>query len=261
MKIVPKSSIISKLQIFKNGGRIPMFKESGTLQIQEGLNIPTYEGDFGNAFTQARMNKVKTFRWNGNLYNTNIDYDNGPSLMELLKPQQPEQKTPDLDIYHKFSSRNYDEFVKVLYPIFEKALKKQGYSTTHLQNLIRQAGLESDYGLKPVGSQGFNLGGIKWENNPKSATYKYKHSTNPKDNEEYIDFDSLEDYADYKVWLLDDTYDALNAANTSDFIERLHGKNKYKKHYSEDKQSYIYNLNHMRSLDSAYNNYVSTLNN
>lgn len=64
------------------------------------------------------------------------------------------------------------------------------------------------------------------------------------------------DYADYKVDLLHNTYNALNARDTNDFVNRLHGNNPSKKSYSANKAGYMKTLNGMTSLDKAYNNYV-----
>lgn len=157
----------------------------------------------------------------------------------------------------KFSTRNFDEFVSVMYPIFEASFKKYNLPITQMQNVLRQAAYESGYGTNPRGAQGYNLGGIKWENNPNSRTYNYKHTTYPGDGIEYVDFDSLQDYADYKIFLLNDTYHALDAPNTNEFVERLHGKNPSKKSYSANKNGYRTTLNTMRSLDKAYERYVS----
>lgn len=46
-------------------------------------------------------------------------------------------------------------------PIFKEALEENGLPTTNLNNLVRQAALESNYGLDPRGERGFNLSGIK----------------------------------------------------------------------------------------------------
>lgn len=180
----------------------------------------------------------------GNIYNTK---------------QKPSPSVPVQDnskYTHRFKSKNFDEFVEVMYPIFEEALTSKGYPTTQIQNLIRQAAFESTYGTDPRGTRGYNLGGIKWDSNPNSRTHKYKHSTGP-DGIEYVDFDNLRDYADYQVYLLDDTYKALNARDTNDFVRRLHGGNPSKKSYSSNPEGYMKNLNGMVSLDRAYNNYVA----
>ena len=50
----------------------------------------------------------------------------------------------------------------------------------------------------------------------------YNHATNSKDNLEYVDFDNLKDYLEFKIDLLNNRYDAINAENDKDFVDRLH---------------------------------------
>lgn len=217
--------------------------DNGVTYARRGLKlIPKFQnaGILGNTYVAPQDNiKTKTVRVN----------------FPQQKAKKPVINSGNLDIYHRFSQKNFEEFVSVMYPIFEQALMKGGYPTTNIQNLIRQAALESGYGTQPRGKRGYNLGGIKWFNSPSSGTYKYKHTTGP-DGQEYIDFDSLQDYADYKVKLLNDVYNALDAKDTNDFVNRLHGDNPSKKSYSASKHTYIINLNGTKSLDRAYNNYL-----
>lgn len=244
-KLAPRSNTQIKLAIFRNGGRVQKCGLGDIISKGIAYIFNGQDGTFNGAFRKARNEGQEYFRWNGNLYNTN------------LKPTSFQPKESSLDITHKFTSRNFDEFISVMYPIFEDSLKRKGLPTTQIQNLIRQAAYESTYGTDPRGSQGYNLGGIKWFNDPNSNTYKYKHTTNPKDGLEYVDFDSLQDYADFKVDLLHNTYKALDARDTNDFVKRLHGNNPYKKSYSANPNGYMKTLNGMLSLDKAYNNYVA----
>lgn len=115
-----------------------------------------------------------------------------------------------------------------------------------INNLVRQAALESNYGLDPRGERGFNLSGIKHPGD--SIAPKYKKSRY-KDGFDYIDFDNLKDYANYKVKVLNDRYKALDAKDTNDFIDRLHGNNSGGYNYSADKDSYRRNLNGTLSLN------------
>lgn len=166
-----------------------------------------------------------------------------PFLNKILRGQQP-----SLDYSHKFGSTKdkFKEFADVMTPIFREALEENGYPTTNLNNLVRQAALESNYGLEPRGDRGFNLGGIKHPGDKIAPKYK---KSRYKDGFDYIDFDNLRDYANYKVKLLDNRYDALGAKNTNDFISRLHGANPHKSSYSADRDSYRRNLNGTISLN------------
>lgn len=180
----------------------------------------------------------------------------GPSFASMILTGNPssfinkilEGKKPSLDYTHKFGSTDnkFQEFASVMTPIFKEALEKNGYPLTNLNNIVRQAALESSYGLDPRGERGFNLGGIKHPGDSIAPKYKKTKHT---DGEYYIDFDNLGDYASYKVKLLNDRYNALDARNTNDFIDRLHGNNPNKSNYSADKKSYLRNLNGTKSLD------------
>ena len=180
----------------------------------------------------------------------------GPSFASMILTGNPssfinkilEGKKPSLDYTHKFGSTNnkFQEFASVMTPIFKEALEKNGFPLTNLNNIVRQAALESSYGLDPRGERGFNLGGIKHPGDSIAPKYKKTKHT---DGEYYIDFDNLGDYASYKVKLLNDRYNALDARNTNDFIDRLHGNNPNKSNYSADKKSYLRNLNGTKSLD------------
>ena len=180
----------------------------------------------------------------------------GPSFASMMLTGNPssfinkilEGKKPSLDYTHKFGSTDnkFQEFASVMTPIFKEALEKNGYPLTNLNNIVRQAALESSYGLDPRGERGFNLGGIKHPGDSIAPKYKKTKHT---DGEYYIDFDNLGDYASYKVKLLNDRYNALDARNTNDFIDRLHGNNPNKSNYSADKKSYLRNLNGTKSLD------------
>lgn len=230
-------------QAFRKGGQIQKCQVGDIIQKGFAYVFNGQDGTFNQAFNNAKKQGQRYFRWNGKLYNTSVK-----------TAAQPAQK---LDIHHKFKSRNFDEFVNVMYPIFEASFKKYNIPTTQIQNVLRQSAYESAYGTSPRGAQGYNFGGIKWENNPKSQTYKYKHTTYSGDGLEYVDFNNLQDYADYKVSLLNDTYHALDAPTTDEFISRLHGKNPAKKSYSANPNGYRDTLNGMKSFDKAYNNYMT----
>ena len=153
-----------------------------------------------------------------------------------------EGNKPTLDYTHKFGSTDnkFEEFASTMTPIFREALEENGLPTTNLNNLVRQAALESNYGLDPRGERGFNLSGIKHPSDKIAPTYK---KSRYKDGFDYIDFDDLKSYANYKVKVLNDRYKALDAKDTNDFIDRLHGNNSGGYNYSADKDSYRRNLN------------------
>ena len=213
----------------------------------------------GGIVTQA-INKVKSFlpkeepKEPINVVDVAKEYAPSAVASMLLGNINPfvskllEGKKPSLDYSHKFGStgNKFEEFASVMTPIFKEALEENGLPTTNLNNLVRQAALESNYGLDPRGERGFNLSGIKHPGD--SIAPKYKKSRY-KDGFDYIDFDNLKDYANYKVKVLNDRYKALDAKDTNDFIDRLHGNNSGKYNYSADKDSYRRNLNGTLSLN------------
>lgn len=201
---------------------------------------PSYNTDipFATAFTDAIRNNQENFQWGDNIYNTDIDWKHHFSKDE--KGNNP-----------------FKEFAEIMYPAVIKVLQEQGLPIANAHNIVRQAAIESNYGTDPRGAQGYNLSGIKWT---KSADPKYKHTTGA-DGEEYIDFDNLKDYIYYKVKILNDNYDALNAKNAKDFARRLHPNaagiptnqraSGYKGDYSGDYNSYKNNITNLNSLDKT----------
>ena len=224
-------------------------------QLENGGVIKAQDG----IVTQA-INKVKSFlpkeepKEPINVVDVAKEYAPSAVASMLLGNINPfvskllEGKKPSLDYSHKFGStgNKFEEFASVMTPIFKEALEENGLPTTNLNNLVRQAALESNYGLDPRGERGFNLSGIKHPGD--SIAPKYKKSRY-KDGFDYIDFDNLKDYANYKVKVLNDRYKALDAKDTNDFIDRLHGNNSGKYNYSADKDSYRRNLNGTLSLN------------
>ena len=224
-------------------------------QLENGGVIKAQDG----IVTQA-INKVKSFlpkeepKEPINVVDVAKEYAPSAVASMLLGNVNPfvskllEGKKPSLDYSHKFGStgNKFEEFASVMTPIFKEALEENGLPTTNLNNLVRQAALESNYGLDPRGERGFNLSGIKHPGD--SIAPKYKKSRY-KDGFDYIDFDNLKDYANYKVKVLNDRYKALDAKDTNDFIDRLHGNNSGKYNYSADKDSYRRNLNGTLSLN------------
>lgn len=166
--------------------------------------------------------------------------------INMPEPIIQKTKTVQNPIYHFGNTNNKEqEFASIMVPIFGKALYSEGIQTSkdNLDNLVRQAALESNYGLDPRGQSGFNLSGIKWY---KGCPYG---KTKGVDGQEYIDFPSLEDYAKYKVRLLNNKYNVFNAKNTTDFVDRLHGNNPSKANYSTSKDKYLSALKNMKTLN------------
>lgn len=177
----------------------------------------------------------------------------GPSLLQTILMGNPMplatkivEKEPDYKHHFGKTNNKFKEFADVMTPIFKEVLIENNMPTNNLNNIVRQAALESNYGLDPRGEQKNNLSGIKHPGQKIAPKYK---ATRYKDGFDYFDFDNLKDYANYKVKLLNNRYGALEAKDTDEFINKLHGDNKFKSHYSADVNSYRRNLNNTTSLD------------
>lgn len=220
-KIVPEESTAT-----------PHYNKENTLYAQLGLKLPGFQNSI-----QVTDNERKP----------NLSYPVNTEYGDYI----PNSNYPNLDYYHKFgqTDNKFKELAEILKPIFVQVLKEKNLPLTQVDNLVRQAALESQYGLDPRGSRGFNLGGIKWNNNQTDREW-----TKHKDGEKYIDFENLYDYAQYKVDLLNSRYNALTATSTNDFVDRLHGNNDTNSNYSQGKDNYIRTLNRTTSLNKYLSN-------
>ena len=142
-----------------------------------------------------------------------------------------------------FKTKDIGNFSNVMSKIYTKVLTDLNLPLHNVPNLVRQDALESSYGTSTRGN-GFNLGGVKVFQDKEKLGTKYK------DGFYYRNFGNLEDYARYKVKLLENDYGGIISAPASEFIDRLHGKNPGKKNYSANKRHYINSFKGMRTLDS-----------
>lgn len=220
------------LYLFNNVAQAPTKKKDTTLYAQLGLKLPGFQNSI-----QVTDNERKP----------NLSYPVNTEYGDYI----PNSNYPNLDYYHKFgqTDNKFKELAEILKPIFVQVLKEKNLPLTQVDNLVRQAALEGQYGLDPRGSRGFNLGGIKWNNNQTDREW-----TKHKDGEKYIDFENLYDYAQYKVDLLNSRYNALTATSTNDFVDRLHGNNDTNSNYSQGKDNYIRTLNRTTSLNKYLSN-------
>ena len=220
------------LYLFNNVAQAPTKKKDATLYAQLGLKLPGFQNSI-----QVTDNERKP----------NLSYPVNTEYGDYI----PNSNYPNLDYYHKFgqTDNKFKELAEILKPIFVQVLKEKNLPLTQVDNLVRQAALESQYGLDPRGSRGFNIGGIKWNNNQTDREW-----TKHKDGEKYIDFENLYDYAQYKVDLLNSRYNALTATSTNDFVDRLHGNNDTNSNYSQGKDNYIRTLNRTTSLNKYLSN-------
>lgn len=131
------------------------------------------------------------------------------------KESKPTYTTSTNTTSSSFKSKN--EFKAIMLPIYERILSQMGLNTAYAKALVAQDGLESAWGTKPSGK--FNFGGIKG----KGSVKRTREVINGKDvyiNDSFRDFDSLEDYAKYKISLLNNRYKAFTG-DISGFADRV----------------------------------------
>lgn len=117
---------------------------------------------------------------------------------------------------YTFASK--EDFKSTMLPIYEKVLSEKGINPIFAKSLVAQDGLESAWGSKPSGDN--NFGGIKG----KGRIMKTREVENGKDvykDQEFRNFTSLEDYAKYKVNLLDGKRYKAFDGGLEDFSRRV----------------------------------------
>lgn len=150
---------------------------------------------------------------------------------EVYADIQTEDEKPSLDIpatvtLPKISNVKFKttkDFVDTMRPIYESVLASRGIDKSYANYLVAQAALESNWGKSQSGKN--NLSGIKVMASQKGkglgTVRKTREVINGKDvyiNDEFRDFDSLEDFAKYHIDLLNNKrYHAFDG----DFINNV----------------------------------------
>ena len=145
---------------------------------------------------------------------------------QTLPPEQPKESFPlTKGIYNfgipktkttdKISFTTNNEFVSTMRDTFKKKLSEKGLNPDYADSLVAQAALESAWGKSTSGKH--NYGGIKG----KGTTKRTREVINGKStyiNDSFRDFNSLDEYANYQVNLLNGPrYKAFSG----DFISRV----------------------------------------
>lgn len=136
-------------------------------------------------------------------------------IEEIQMHKKPEIKEATAKAI-RFESK--EEFKDTMIPIYESLLVKRGLNPVFAKALVAQDGLESAWGSKPSGN--FNFGGIKG----KGAIKRTREVINGKDvyiNNSFRDFNSLEDYANFKIDLLNSNRYNAFSGNISEFADRV----------------------------------------
>lgn len=155
-----------------------------------------------------------------------IDLEEDPETSEKTERTKttisdPDPKpTPSLNTNKTF--KNKEEFKRTMLPIYEKILSKMGLNTAYAKMLVAQDGLESGWGKSAQGR--FNYGNITLGSN-KSRSYTVGNDKDKDGNpitQKFVNYDSLEDYAQAKVQLLNSSrYRAFNGP-LQEFANRVY---------------------------------------
>lgn len=134
-----------------------------------------------------------------------------PQEKVIIEIPQEETKYPKV-------FQNKSEFIKVMTPLYEKILASKGIDTSFAKALVQQSGLESNWGKSQSGK--FNLGGIKG----KGTKRRTREVINGKDQyiyDSFRDFNSLEDYANYHVNLLNNNRYRALSGTVNEFADKV----------------------------------------
>ena len=156
------------------------------------------------------------------------DSENGDSEIDInslgYKPvykniwEGVEIKPPKKESVLSYTFQSKEDFKNAMIPIYTNILSEKGLDPLFAKSLVAQDGLESEWGSKPSGDN--NFGGIKGKGRIKST----REVINGKDiylEQEFRNFNSLEDYARYKVDLLNGKRYKAFDGGLEDFSRRV----------------------------------------
>ena len=149
------------------------------------------------------------------------------SVQTAQNTAKPEQRVDAQEVAEPKEGKVYtnpQDFVKDMTDAYIKVLTAKGISTDYAKMLVAQDALESNWGKSSL-SKAFNLGGVKaiegvpfveketTEYNSKKGMYKTKAR--------FRKFNSLEDYANYKINLLNGKRYRAFTGDPSQFYHRV----------------------------------------
>lgn len=206
----------------------PTYSNNRIKKGQDGLKFVSYQTPDIPNFSLQKENIFSPY-YLPKIYNQEpYTKDN---QKEVYADIQTEDEKPSLDIpttvtppkISNVKFKTTKDFVDTMRPIYESVLASRGIDKSYANYLVAQAALESNWGKSQSGKN--NLSGIKVMASQKGkglgTVRKTREVINGKDvyiNDEFRDFDSLEDFANYHVNLLNNKrYKAFNG----DFISNV----------------------------------------
>lgn len=156
------------------------------------------------------------------------DSENGDSEIDInslgYKPiyknvwEGVEMNPPKKESVLSYTFQSKEDFKNTMIPIYANILSEKGLNPLFAKSLVAQDGLESAWGSNPSGDN--NFGGVKG----KGRIKRTREVINGKDvylDQEFRDFNSLEDYARYKVNLLNGKRYKAFDGGLEDFSRRV----------------------------------------
>lgn len=153
-------------------------------------------------------------------YTTDTKLEESEEASPVESPIEEIKTTKPSTVKHPSKTfKSKEEFKSIMLPIYESILIKKGLNPLFAKALVAQDGLESAWGSKLSGK--YNFGGIKG----KGTIARTREVINGQDvyiNDSFRDFDSIEDYANYKVDLLNNNRYKAFSGDISEFASRVH---------------------------------------
>lgn len=140
------------------------------------------------------------------------------NVSEEPEIERPEQKT---EITTNIKFRSKKEFKDTMTPIYENILIQKGLNPAFAKALVAQDGLESGWGKSAQGK--FNYGNITLGSN-KTRSYTEGRDTDGKGNpitQKFVNYNSLEDYAEAKINLLNNRRYNAFSGSLDEFADRV----------------------------------------
>lgn len=158
-----------------------------------------------------------------------------PQVDNTRVAKQPVMETPVSQSKGRvYKSSEKEEFKQTMFNTYYDTLLKRGLDEENArkfaQRITSQDILESNWGQSSL-ARDFNFGGVKdFRKNKDTAvrdTTEYKNGVKQTVKQPFRKFNDLQEYIDYKINLLDNTYHVFNYTPESMFDNLVRGKKKY----------------------------------
>lgn len=188
----------------------PTYTNNRVKKGQRGLKFVSYEPVETPSlkFPEVDIFSPYYFPDNEQTYKVDVLPETNKEVEKEVK-EEPKQevKTPIVKPTTNIKFKTTKDFVNTMKPIYESILADKGLDKSYADYLVAQSALESNWGKSQSGKN--NLSGIKLIASQKGkglgTVRRTREVINGKDvyiNDEFRDFDSLEDFANYHINLL-----------------------------------------------------------